>query len=345
MEYRYLGRTGLKVSVISLGAMTFSQTGVGPFGNMPSADKATSFAILDAYVAAGGNFVDTADVYGESEAVLGEWLEKQGDKRKDLVIASKFRAAVGTGPNQSGAGRKHVMDQIESSLKALRTSYLDLYICHVWDGATPLEELLRTLNDLVRSGKVRYIGLSNYTASQIQKASFIARREHLEGFTSAQMQYSLLQRNIEYEILPVCQAEGVGITCWSPLAGGWLSGKHSREKDGAIKGSRVEWADKVGFKQTNSDSHANEKTYNLLDLMAKIATELKTSIAAIALRWCVQRNGVSSVIIGARTLAQFQDNIQAATIRLTEEHMKQLNEASEQPAPYPYNMISQFGSS
>jgi aryl-alcohol dehydrogenase-like predicted oxidoreductase len=241
---------------------------------------------------------DTADQYGESETLIGEWLSTRPDPialRKKLIIATKFGVAHG-----GGASRNHILNRLEASLSALKTSYIDVYIIHIYDAKTPLKETLTTLNSLVREGKVRYIGLSNFSARQIALAAGVCRREGLEPLTSAQMQYSLLQRNIEWEIKDLCAEEGVGITCWSPLCGGFLSGKYTRADANPI-GTRGEWAATVGRKRTNMQYVNDEKMYDIVEAVAKIADELKTTCSAVAIRWAMQSPGISSVIIGART--------------------------------------------
>ena len=221
MDYKFMGKTGLRVSELCLGAMTFGR----------EADEALSHKMLDMFVEAGGTFIDTADVYsqGVSEEVTGEWLAKQ--KRDDFVIATKVRFPMGDGPNEAGLSRKHIMAGVEASLKRLKTDYIDLYQVHCWDEKTPLEETLTTLNDLVRRGLVRYIGASNFTGWQLQKAVSLSKSLGLEAFTCLQPQYNLLCRSTEWELIPLCEAEGIGVIPWSPLRGGWLSGKFKRGMD------------------------------------------------------------------------------------------------------------------
>jgi aryl-alcohol dehydrogenase-like predicted oxidoreductase len=196
---------------------------------------------------------------------------------------------MGKGPNDSGASRKHIHDAIEQSLKNLKTSYIDVYIQHMQDRETPVEETIHALNELLRAGKIRYLGLSNFTAWQIQCVSDFAKAEHMEPFTSAQLQYNLLQRNIEWDHTDVCRNEGVGITAWSPLAGGWLTGKQKTEENAPKQGSRVDWAEKVQWKQTSYSTHAGEQTDAVIEECKKIAAELKTTVPAVALRWIIQR--------------------------------------------------------
>eukprot|EP01100_Stratorugosa_tubuloviscum_P015867 TRINITY_DN959_c0_g1_i2.p1 TRINITY_DN959_c0_g1~~TRINITY_DN959_c0_g1_i2.p1 ORF type:complete len:370 (-),score=179.03 TRINITY_DN959_c0_g1_i2:115-1224(-) len=335
IKYRYLGNTGLLVSEICLGAMTFGDS--GPW-KIPTAESdEVSFQIMNKFVEAGGNFIDTANVYGNgnSEETVGKWLTTK--KRDDVVIATKVRLPMGTGPNSCGLSRKHIMSQVDESLKRLQTNYIDLYQVHAWDSGTPLKETLSTLSDLVRSGKVRYIGASNYTAGQLQRAVDIGKYCGLEMYCSLQAQYSLLCRSPEWELFPVCQDEGLAYLPWSPLKGGWLTGKYNR--DTKPDQGRVAWSEAVGWSETNWSALANDKTWNLLDKVKEVANETGKTMSQISLRWVMQRPGVTSTIIGARTLSQLEDNIGAGTFELTEAQMQILNEASQIEVPYPYNRI------
>ncbi|KAL6056201.1 4-deoxy-L-erythro-5-hexoseulose uronic acid reductase [Balamuthia mandrillaris] len=338
LQYKPLGNTGLMVSELCLGAMTFATTEKGVWG-MPASNEEQSHAILDRFVAAGGNFIDTADVYGESEEVLGRWLVKQ--RRESLVIATKVRGRNGPTVNDVGLSRKHIFDSVERSLKALQTDYIDLYQVHSWDISTPLKETLTALNDLVRSGKVRYVGISNYSGWQLQKAKDICKHLDYAPIVSLQIQYSLLCRWTEWELLPVCKNEGVGVLPWSPLKGGWLTGKFKRSEKSVKEeatGSRVGWAQNVGWEQTNVDSLDNEHTWKVLEVLKQIAESKGKSQAQVALRWLLQKPTVTCPIIGARTLAHLEDNLGAVGWSLTEEEMKQLDEASAIEVPYPWGM-------
>ena len=239
MNYRFLGKTGLRVSELCLGAMTFGR----------ETTEEVSRQILDRFVAAGGNFVDTADVYsrGASEEIVGRWLKDQ--PRDDLVIATKVRFPMGSGPNDVGLSRKHILAGVEASLRRLQTDYIDLYQVHCWDHVTPLEETLSTLDTLVQSGKVRYIGASNFSGWQLQKAIDLSLRMGWEPFTCLQPQYNLLCRTTEWELVPVCLNEGLGIIPWSPLRGGWLSGKYRRGMTAPPAGTRVEIAEEQGWSE------------------------------------------------------------------------------------------------
>ena len=329
MEYRYLGRTGLRVSEFCLGAMTFGR----------ESTEEVSRQMLDHFVEAGGNFIDTADVYslGVSEEVLGRWL--QDKRREDLVIATKVRFSMGGGPNEVGLSRKHIMDGVEASLRRLGTDYIDLYQVHAWDPGTPLEETLSTLDSLVQSGKVRYIGASNFSGWQLQKAIDISRQMGWEPFSCLQPLYNLLDRSIEWELLPVCQNEGVGVICWSPLRGGWLSGKYRRGMATPPEGSRVETAEKQGWSEAWS-TYNNEHTWRVIDELFAVVEEVGKTPPQVALNWLLRRPGVTAPILGVRTLAHLEDNLGASGWSLSEEQMDRLNQASEQRLPYPYDVMA-----
>lgn len=325
MDIRYLGRTGMRVSELCLGAMTFGrETTVGD-----------SFAIMDRFVEAGGNFIDTADVYarGVSEEIVGSWL--QGKRRDDLVIATKVRFAMGEGPNDVGLSRKHIMAGIEASLRRLGTDYIDLYQIHAWDPRTPLEETLGTLNDLVRRGYVRYIGASNFRGWQLQKAIDLCKRNDWEAFCCLQPQYNLLTRATEYELIPVCESEGLGVIPWSPLRGGWLSGKFHRSLSAPPEGTRVEEAERKGWGESWSN-YNNEFTWSILDELYAVAKEAEKTPAQVAINWLLQKTGVTAPIIGTRTLEQLESNMGAVGWSLTDEQMLRLDRVSDPPAAYPY---------
>jgi len=329
-KYRRLGNTGLFVSEICFGAMTFGENQ----WKLPAAEEELSHKMLEKFASHGGNFIDTANIYGNgnSEAVLGKWLNTK--RRDDFVIATKVRGRVGQGANDSGLSRKHILSQVENSLKALQTNYIDLLQVHFWDPATPLEETLSTLNDLVRAGKVRYLGASNFTGWQLQKAVDISKHLGLEKFISLQPQYHLLCRSTEYEILPVCENEGIGVICWSPLAGGILSGKYRRGEQ--VTEGRVAWAQQINWKHTSLSYYDNDQTWNLLDTIGKISAETKHSYAQISLRWLLQKPAVTCPIVGARTMEQLEDNLGAGFFTLTDEQMKLLDDVSLPKVPYPY---------
>ena len=326
MKYRSLGRTGLKVSELCLGAMTFGRE---------SSEK-ESHVMLGRFTEAGGNFIDTADVYsrGVSEEILGRWLE--GQDRDALVIATKVRFPMGDDPNEVGLGRKHIMRSVERSLRRLKTDYLDLYQVHGWDKETPLEETLSTLDDLVRRGWVRYLGASNFSGWQLQKALDLAKQHGWEPFRCLQPQYNLLCRSSEWELMPVCLAEGLGVIPWSPLRGGWLSGKFHRGMEAPVEGSRIERAEAEGWGESWS-AYNNEHTWRVIDALFEVSEEADKTPAQVAINWLLQRPGVTAPIIGARTMAQLGANLGAAGWDLAPEHVDKLNQASAVQPPYPYD--------
>lgn len=331
MEFANLGRTGLEVSRLCLGAMTFGR----------ESTEELSITMLNRFKELGGNFIDTADAYsaGVSEEILGRWLKSQS--REDWIIATKVRWGTSEGHNKQGLSRKHIAYQVESSLRRLQTDYIDLYQVHMWDPKTPLEETLSTLNTLVQQGKVRYIGVSNFSAWQIQKAVDLSRQHGWEAFTCLQPLYNLLDREIEWEQVQVCLNEGLGIIPWSPLRGGWLSGKFRRGMTAPVPNTRVEEAEAKGWTE-GWTVYNTEHTWNVIDTMLEIGDETDKTPAQIALRWLMQRPGVTAPIIGARTLEQFEDNMGAVGWALTPEQMERLNTVSAKPLPYPYNYLSRL---
>lgn len=326
MRYRFMGRTGLKVSELCLGAMTFGR-------EMSETD---SHHMMDRFIGAGGNFIDTADVYsqGASEQIVGSWLK--GKHRDDYVIATKVRFGMGSGQNDLGLGRKHIMAGVEASLRRLGTDHIDLYQVHAWDPVTPLEETLSTLNDLVRRGLVRYIGASNFRAWQLQKAIQLSRANGWEAFACLQPQYNLLCRATEFELLPLCEAEGLGIIPWSPLRGGWLSGKFRRGMTTAPEDTRVATAEKHGWGESWSN-YNNAYTWGVLDALLEVAQEVDRSPAQVAINWLLSRSAVTSPIIGARNMQQFEDNLRATDWSLSTEQVAKLDAASALPVSYPYD--------
>lgn len=328
MQYRFIGKTGLKVSELCLGAMTFGR----------ETNEQDSHQMLDHFVEVGGNFIDTADVYsrGGSEEVLGRWLKSKA--RDSLVIATKARYPMGPGPNDLGLSRKHLLSSVEASLRRLQTDYIDLYQMHCWDSRTPLEETLSTLDMLVRSGKVRYIGASNFNGWQLQKSIEISRQMGWEPFRCLQPQYNLLCRSTEWELVDICLNEGIGLIAWSPLRGGWLSGKFRRGMEGPPAGTRIEVAEKEGWDESWSN-YNNEYTWQVVDALIAVAEQTGKSPAQVAINWLLQRPGVTAPIIGARTMTQLQDNLGASGWSLTAEQMERLDQTSELPLPYPYSEI------
>lgn len=328
MEYRFLGNSGLKVSELCLGTMTF--------GN--EAGERESHRLLDRFVEAGGDFIDTADVYGGgvSEEILGRWLATR--RRDDLVIATKLFWATGSGPNDVGAGRKHILSAVEASLRRLGTDYLDLYQLHAFDETTPVEETLSTLDGLVRQGKVRHLGASNYASWQLQKSVDAARHHGWEPFVALQPLYNLVDRDIELELVPVCRNEGIGMIPWSPLRGGWFTGKYRRGMTAAPPDTRWE-ADKQPW-LGNWEKSVDERTWTVTDTVLAVAEEVGRTPAQVALRWVLQRPAVTAPIIGARTMAQLEDNVGATGWRLQDSHVQRLTSAGDRPPPYPHGYLS-----
>lgn len=329
MEYRYMGATGLRVSELCLGAMTFGR----------ESTEEESYQMLNRFVEAGGNFIDTADVYswGVSETILGKWLK--GKNRDDLVIATKVRFPMGEGPNDFGLSRKHILAGVEASLRRLDTDYIDLYQVHMWDPNTPLEETLGTLDTLVKSGKVRYIGASNYAGYQLQRAVDISLRMGWEPFSCLQPLYNLLDRSIEWEILPVCEQHGIGVIPWSPLRGGWLSGKYRRGMTAPPANTRVEDATKFGWSES-WDAYNNERTWSILDALFAVAEAVGKTPAQVALRWLLEKPLVTAPIVGARTLKHLEDNLGATGWSLPAELLERLDKVSQMDLVYPYNQMA-----
>jgi len=326
MHYRLLGRTGLYVSEICLGTMTYGGKGrwevVGRLG-LPE----VSAQIKSAFDA-GVNFIDTADVYseGESERLVGEALAKLGLPREDLVIATKVRVRMGPTPNRVGLTRVHIMNEIHASLKRLQLDHVDLYQIHGVDQVTPMEETLRALEDLVRSGKVRYIGVSNHAAWQIAKALGISERQSWNRFESIQAYYSIAGRELEREIIPVALDQNLSILVWSPLAGGLLSGKFKEDASGP-----------EGARRTTFDFPPVDRprAFRAVDAMRPIAQAHGVSIALVALAWVLRQPGITSVIVGAKTQEQLADNIAAAELQLSDQQLATLNEATKLAREYP----------
>lgn len=328
-DFRTLGRSGLVVSPLALGTMTF---GPGEWG----ADDETSRAIFDAYRDAGGNFVDTADIYtgGESEKLVGRFINESGT-RDDIVLATKFAfngssspltatQAGGGNPNAGGAGAKNIHRALDASLKRLGTDYIDLYWMHVGDGVTPVEEIVQTLGDLVRMGKIRYFGLSDMPAWLAMKAATIATERRIPGPIAMQLEYSLVARDVDSEHFPVAREAGLGIMPWSPLAGGFLSGKYNRENTRDT--GRLSGTNPFG------NSKFADCNWDILDSLKTVAAELDRPAAQVAIAWTLARPGVASTLIGASKVSQLESNIAATDIRLSDAQVKRLDEASA-PAP------------
>lgn len=331
MIYRRLGKSGLIVSALSLGTMQFGQA-----ANLGKLDQDATTAMIRYALDRGINFIDTADVYsrGESETLIGGALSALGN-RDEIVLATKVRLPMSdTNFNRSGATRVNIMRGVESSLRRLGTEYIDLYQIHGWDSNTPLEETLRTLDDLVRQGKVRYIGLSNYMAWQAATALGLQRELGLEPYVTAQMYYSLVGRDLEHDFIPFCEYTGIGVLVWSALAGGFLSGKYDREHP-APAGTR--FGDAGKFVPWDY-----ERGFTIIDVLKKIAARHNVSPVTVAIYWTMHQPAISSVIVAARTHDQLEDNIRAAEITLEAEEMAELNAASDPGTPYPRWMVNQL---
>jgi aryl-alcohol dehydrogenase-like predicted oxidoreductase len=326
MEYRQLGRSGLKISTVTMGTMTIG--GGGKFAQVGDVGVTDARRYVDLCLDAGVNLIDTADIYstGTCEEIIGEVL---GGKRKNgVLIATKARFSMGPGPNDGGLSRHHLISACEASLRRLKTDVIDLYQVHEWDGQTPLEETLEALDTLVRHGKVRYIGCSNYSGWHIMKALGISALEHRQRFVSQQIHYTLEARDAEYELIPISIDQGLGILVWSPLAGGLLSGKHRRGQ--APEGTRQ----LAGWNEP--PIRDEERLWKIVDMLVAIAAERNVSAAQVALAWLIGRKAVTSVIIGGRTEAQFRDNLAAASLKLTDEERQLLDAVSLPPVLYPY---------
>jgi aryl-alcohol dehydrogenase-like predicted oxidoreductase len=331
MRYRPLGRTGQFVSEICLGTMTF-HGGAGFWRNVGTVDQAGATALVARALEAGVNFIDTADVYSEggSEILLGEALVDLKVPRENVIVATKVRGRTGPGPNAIGLSRGHIFDQIASSLKRMKLDYVDLYQIHGFDPVTPLEETMRALDDCVSRGLVRTIGCSNLAAWQIMKAQGIAERRGSARFETVQAYYTIAGRELEREILPMVEDQGMGVMVWSPLAGGFLSGKFTRE------GVKSNDARRVAFDFPPVDK---ERGYDIIDAMRPIAEAHDVSIARVALAWLLTRRGVMSVIIGAKTIEQLNDNLDASALSLSGEEMATLDKASALRPEYPGWML------
>lgn len=337
MEYRSLGATGLKVPVLCLGAMTFGEADDKSFMHAVGCDEKTSFAIMSRALERGVGFIDTADVYGQdglSERIVGSWMA-QTKNRDRVVLATKFRFRMGEGPNSSGASRYRIVRAVEDSLRRLQTDRIDLYQIHMQDIDTPEEETLRALDDLVRAGKVLYLGASNYAAYRLTDSQWISKSEHLHRFVSLQMQYSLLVRDLEREHIPVCKQFGLGVLPWSPLAAGFLSGKYAKDQP-PPPGVRLEkWKERFA-------GYDNERGWRTLDAVKAVAQAKGTTAAAVSLAWLLAKPAVTSVIFGARSLEQLDDNLKAADVKLTAEDVQKLDDASAFDLGYPYDFMARI---
>ena len=329
MRYRFLGKTGVVVSELCLGAMTFGG----------DTDEETSVRMLDRFVEVGGNFIDTANGYTEtrSEQILGRWLK--GQDRDGLVVATKVR--WGAGRNAEGLSRKHVMGALDASLRRLGTGYVDLYQIHGWDQTVRVEQVVRIFDELVRSGKVRYVGVSNWAAWRIQQALDAAAVRDLEPFACLQPRYNLLDREAEWELIPQAVEAGMGVIPWGPLRGGWLSGKYRRGMTEAPPNTRIAEAEKYPNWSERWSNYANDRTWTVVDELLRVADQLGRPPSAVALNWLLQRPGVTAPIIGARTLDHLESNLSATDWDLDQDSLTALTRASDLPMlPYPHDVLT-----
>lgn len=326
MEYRFLGRSGLRVSTMTMGTMTFGGDGI--FANVGSVQVDEAREQISMCIDAGVNFIDTADVYssGMSEEIVGQALK---GRRDDMLVTTKVRFAMGAGPNDGGLSRHHIVDACEKSLRRLDSDYIDLYQLHEWDGVTPLEETLEALEMLVKSGKVRYIGASNFSGWHLMKTLGVAEKLALPRLVSQQINYSLQAREAEYELIPISIDQGLGVLVWSPLAGGLLSGKYRRGQT-PPDGSRLltDW---------NEPPVRDEQgLYDVIDVLVGVAERRSVAPAQVALAYTLSKPGITSLVIGARTTQQLQNNLSAADLKLEPDELAQLDDASRPPLIYPY---------
>jgi aryl-alcohol dehydrogenase-like predicted oxidoreductase len=323
MDYRLLGRSGLKVSALSIGTATFGGDGLWGATDVKEAQRQ-----IDLCLDHGVNLVDTANVYADSksESIIGEALS--GGRRDRLLLATKVRFARGHGPNDRGLSRWHIIRECENSLRRMQTDVIDLYQVHEWDGQTPLEETIEALDTLIKQGKVRYVGCSNYSAWHLMKALGIADRAHWQRFVSQQIHYTLQAREAEYELIPLGLDQGVSVLVWSPLGGGWLSGKYTRNSQ-PQSGRQV-----TGFREPPITDW--NRLWDIVDVINEVAAAHGVSGAQVSLAWLLQRPLVASVIVGGRNFEQFADNLPAADLKLSAEEVARLDKVSQPPLIYPY---------
>lgn len=334
MRYRQLGGTGTQVSVLCLGAMTFGEADEKSFMHKVGSDEQESFAVLDRALEAGINFVDTADVYGQdglSERVFGSWIASRKAREK-VVVATKGRFRMAPGPNGTGVSRMRIVQAIDASLKRLGTDRIDLYQIHMQDLRTPEEELMRALDDAIRAGKIVYVGASNYTAYRLMESLWVSDKRNLNRFVTLQAHYNLATRALEREHVPLCTRFGLGILSWSPLAAGLLTGKYQRGQS-PPEGSRfAQWKERY-------KSFDNERNWAIVDALGAVARELGKAPGQVALAWLLARPVVSSVIFGARNVAQLDENLGAAELDLPAEALARLDAVSAPDLGYPYDFI------
>lgn len=334
MEYRQLGRSGLRLSIIALGTMTFG--GRGGFANVGNTGVEQARRLIGLCLEHGVNLIDTADVYsqGASEEILGQAIM---GRREEVLLATKVRMPMGQGPNEAGLSREHIMRACEGSLRRLGVDYIDLYQVHGWDGQTPLDETLEALDTLVRKGQVRYIGCSNYSAWHLMKALAVSERYRFQRFVSQQIHYTLQAREAEHELVPAAIDQGFGILVWSPLAGGLLSGKFRRGRE--LPGTSrhlTEW--------NEPPVHDQGKLYDIVEVAVRIGEVHGVSAAQVSLAWLLRKPGVTSLVIGARDEKQLADNLAGAALALSDDEVAQLDEVSATPLPYPYWHQQNFAS-
>lgn len=329
MKYKILGNTGLKVSTLCLGTMNYG--GKGFFGYMGNLDQNAVDEQIKTVTEAGVNFIDTANVYSEglSEVLIGKAIKNLSINRDNFVLATKVRGSMGKSENDRGLSKKHIIQQVEASLKRLGTDYIDLYQIHTIDPLTPIEETIRTLDDLVRLGKIRYFGASNISAWQLMKGLSYSQYNHLDRFASLQANYSLDVRDAEREILPMLKDQKVGLMVWSPLSGGLLTGKYNR--NGQKEEGRLNNFPFPPFHE--------ERAYNILDVLRPMAVKKSVSVAQLALAWLLHQQIVSSIIIGATKISQLHDNLKSVDVVFTPQELNQLNEVSKLPVEYPANVL------
>jgi aryl-alcohol dehydrogenase-like predicted oxidoreductase len=331
MEYRYFGGTGLKMSRISFGTQTFGWT----------TDKADAFRLLDYYIDQGGNYLDTADSYndGASEEILGQWLRSRG-KTDDLMIGTKvfFNEHAGAGSNEVGHSRRHILHSLERSLTRLGIEAVDLYQLHCYDRGVDIETVMQTMEDLIRAGKILHYGVSNFTPSVMMKMAMLGRLGQYRRPASLQLEYSLLVRSPEWELLPLCEEEHIGTLAWSPLAGGWLTGKYQRNTP-PPENSRVGRNDR---EYDQPDKRDGARTWFILDELKKIAERRNVPVSQTALNWLRRKSSISSILIGARNLEQLEANMSCLRWDMSDEETRALDQASEVSAPYPYSFINSY---
>ncbi len=333
MQYKPLGKSGLLVSNLCLGTMVFGEEG------LRGADQKSATRLIHKFLDAGGNHIDTANVYagGRSEEIVGAAIKERRDR---VILATKVRHATGRDLNDQGLSRYHIVRSVDASLRRLQTDVIDLLIAHAWDPLTPLEETLRAFDDLVASGRVRYIGVSNFKAWQLMKALALCDAHGWSRFVAAQYQYSLVERNIEHEISEVCLHEGLGLTPWGPLGGGFLSGKY-RPGEKPQEGRLAMMPDET---EESWLRRSKERNWSILQVVDEVARPHRATSSQVALAWLLHQPAVCSVIIGARTPAQLDDNLAAGQLSLSEEELVRLSQASEPDEPYPYRFLKLYGS-